>query len=105
MGDSTIRLASTQNLSGGSMLRIVAFWGGLFILSLGVLKSRAGDVPSFPPHPRLATTAAELARLKQEPARKVQAVREAEALLKDPVTVSEGWGNWVFYYACPDDAS
>jgi oligo-alginate lyase len=46
-----------------------------------------------------------LAKLKQEPARKDQAVREADALLNNPVTIPKGWGNWVFYYACSEDAS
>ena len=52
----------------------------IFVCFLGS-QLRADEIPPFPPHPRLATTAAELARLKESPARKDQAVRLAEALL------------------------
>ena len=73
---------------------------GLCLFSLSFFLVHAGEVPSFPPHPRLATTVDELNTLKQSPARKDQAVREAEALLKTTVKIPEGWG-----HACPDDAS
>jgi hypothetical protein len=78
---------------------------GLFFFFFSLLQARAGEGPSFPPHPRLATTAAELDKLKQSAVRKDQAVREADTLLRNPVRIPDGWGNWVFYYACPDDAS
>ena len=93
----------------GFMFRILICAGFLtspMVLWLGVLQARTGkdEAPSFPPHPRLATSAAELAKLKQIPGRKDQTVRETQALLNNPVTIPGGWGNWVFYYACPDDA-
>jgi len=79
-------------------------------LALTLMMGADPAVPevAFPAPPRLATTAKELAKLKESkafPALREQAVRSADALLKAPVPVPVGWGNWVFYYACPDDAS
>jgi hypothetical protein len=70
--------------------------------------ARAAEVPVFPPPPRLATTAQELARIKAAPdfaAVRDAAVRRADALLEKPVVVPEGYGGWIFYYACPDDGA
>lgn len=78
---------------------------GFFLFALCLQTLHAGDAPTFPLHPRLATTAVELARLRESVSRKDQAVRAADALLKRPIAIPNGWGNWVFYYACPDDAS
>jgi hypothetical protein len=67
-----------------------------------------GAEPTFHPAPRLATTPAELAQIKARAdfaQRRDQAVRGAEAILKKGVVVPAGWGNWSFYYACPDDGS
>jgi len=63
---------------------------------------------TFPAPPRLATTAVELAAARERknfPQLRDQAVRAADALVAAPVPVPEGWGNWVFYYACPDDGT
>lgn len=62
----------------------------------------------FPAPPRLAITVDELAKVKASPDfAKVRdaAVRAGETLLQKPLTIPEGWGNWSFYYACPDDGS
>jgi len=75
------------------------------LLLLGPFSILAEGFSTFPPHPRLATTPAELARLKDSATRKDQVIREAEDPLKNPVRIPEGWGNWAFYYACPDDGS
>jgi len=64
--------------------------------------------PTFPPTPRLATTAAELATLKAAPdtaAQRDAAIRAAQPLLDTPPPLPEGYGSWVFYYACPDDGA
>src|SRR4051812_45741046 len=74
-------------------------------LLLGPLSIMAGDRFAFPPHPRLATTAVELAKLKASAPRKAQALEEAAEPLRNPVPIPRGWGDWVFYYACPDDGS
>ena len=62
----------------------------------------------FATPPRLATTAEELAAWRASgdfPRRRAAAVEQAERLLKDPVTIPDGWGNWSFYYACTDDGT
>lgn len=76
-----------------------------FLLLLGPCVLLAEELPPFPPHPRLAITPTELARLKESATRRDQAIRDAKPLLDNPVKVPAGWGNWVFYYACPDDGS
>lgn len=82
---------------------ILASW--ILVAWFSVEPIHAGEEPKFPAPPRLATTADELAKLKQSPARRDEAVRQAEALLKKPIPIPDGWGNWVFYYACPDDGT
>lgn len=77
----------------------------LAIVPAGVL---AADLPVFPPPPRLATTAADLAKRKAGndfAALRKQAIQAADAALKEPIPLPDGWGNWVFYYACPADGS
>jgi len=62
--------------------------------------------PVFLPHPRLEYTAAELAAWKADPARKDEITRDvaaADALLGKPLEVPQKSGDWIFYYACPDD--
>jgi hypothetical protein len=64
--------------------------------------------PVFPPSPRLATTAAELAADEQRPdfaVRKAAAIAAGEKLLAEPPALPEGFGSWTFYYACPDDGT
>lgn len=88
------------------LLCLRVFFEALFLLA----PVRAAEVPEpqFPPPPRLATSAAELARWKQTgdfESRKQAAVQKADALLKSPVTIPTEWGNWIFYYACNDDGT
>ncbi|MBL8793659.1 MAG: alginate lyase family protein [Planctomycetia bacterium] len=70
--------------------------------------ARGAEQPTFAVPPRLAISSAELKKLKEGKefaALRDTAVRAADALLQEPVTPPDGWGNWVFYYACPDDGS
>lgn len=82
---------------------------GILVLAVGLGPFvQAGDMPVFAAPPRLATTATELKKRREQPdfaALRDRAVRDADVLLKDPVPIPDGWGNWVFYYACPDDGS
>jgi len=62
----------------------------------------------FPPHPRLAISASELAAQRQGdnfPAVRDAAVKRAQPLLDSPLELPQGFGSWVFYYACPDDGA
>lgn len=80
----------------------------LFVVLCCPFGVRADEKPVFPPFPRLATTAAELQAIKDAPdfpARREAALREADALLAKPVELPEGYGEWIFYYACPDDGT
>jgi hypothetical protein len=90
----------------GPCLALSAAWGMIFLL---IFPGKAvTEEPVFSPPPRLAITRAELAKQKKAPGFvkvRDQAVAAAEKLLKLPVVIPEGWGNWVFYYACPDDGS
>jgi len=64
--------------------------------------------PVFQPSPRLATTQGELEKVKAQPdfaAIRASAIQAGDALLANPVVLPDGYGNWVFYYACPDDGS
>src|SRR5688572_2150137 len=70
--------------------------------------AHAAPAPNFPPPPRLATTATELAAIKAAPdfpTVRDAAVKAADALLAKPVVLLEGYGEWIFYYACPDDGT
>lgn len=78
------------------------------LLPLVLAGAPEGQSPTFPAPPRLATTTTELAKLKESKSfadLRTQAVRAADAHLRAPAEVPLGWGNWVFYYACPDDGS
>src|SRR4051794_6893420 len=78
------------------------------IALLFLCAAQPADKPSFPAPPRLAISTKELAELKKSPdfaRQRDEAVRGAEALLAKPLTIPHGWGNWVFYYACPDDGT
>lgn len=79
------------------------------VISNAVVSVGAAELkPVFPPAPRLATTAAELAADAERPdfgARKSAAIAAAEKLLAEPPTLPEGFGSWTFYYACPDDGT
>src|SRR5690349_16200915 len=102
--DSPARLA-TNRTEDTNVRRVL--WLVISFL-LFVAPARGQDVPVFSGPPRLATSVEGLKRIKASvgfaKVRK-EAVDAAEALLKNSVVVPEGWGNWVFYYACPDDGS
>ncbi|QDU96657.1 heparinase II/III domain-containing protein [Lignipirellula cremea] len=76
-------------------------------LLLAAFEGRAAE-PVFPPHPRLATSAEEW-RADQAAddfaARRDASVKAAASLLAQPLPLPEGFGSWVFYYACPDDGA
>lgn len=62
----------------------------------------------FPAPPRLAVTTQELAALQSAPdaaARSNATVRAAQPLLDSPPPLPEGYGSWIFYYACPADGA
>ncbi len=64
--------------------------------------------PIFPPPPRLAISVDELAAAKAAPnfaAVRDAAARAADALINKPVPLPEGYGEWIFYYACPSDGT
>lgn len=61
---------------------------------------------NFPPPPRLAISAEELAERKTSDKFKSvrdSAIRKGDAILKKGVTVPDGPGDWIFYYANPDN--
>ena len=67
----------------------------------------AADI-SFPPPPRLATSAAEWKQRQAKPGfdAKVEAAKQqGDRWLKEPVEIPKEWGNWIFYYACPADGT
>ncbi len=59
------------------------------------------ETPRFGPRPRLAFTQADLDAW--QPGRIRQTLARTDAILKRGVTVSDKEGQWIFYYACPDD--
>ena len=66
------------------------------------------DEPQFSPSPRLAISQAEAELIRAAPDfsnRKKAAVELGEALLRKPVVVPVGPGQWIFYYACSDDGT
>lgn len=68
----------------------------------------ARSTPNFPPPPRLAITAAELEVRKAAPdftAVRDAAAKQGDALLASPPPLPDGFGSWVFYYACADDGT
>lgn len=72
------------------------------------LPSFDAGTPTFPAPPRLATTAAEFEAMKASPnaaAQRDAAIRVAQPLIDSPPPLPEGYGSWVFYYACPDDGT
>ncbi len=86
-------------------LRIVAV-----IVLLAQLRIHAGDilVPEFPPPPRLAASAADLATIRAGvdfSKLKDAACKTADPLVEKPVALPDGFGSWFFYYACADDGT
>jgi hypothetical protein len=68
----------------------------------------SAPAPVFLMPPRLAYTRDELAAIKAAPgfaAMRDAAIQAANALLDKPVTLPEGYGGWIFDYACPDDGT
>ncbi|MCX5659491.1 MAG: heparinase II/III family protein [Planctomycetota bacterium] len=64
--------------------------------------------PVFNPPPRLAITAQELTARKADanfPAVRDAAAKAADALLAAPPALPDGFGSWMFYYACADDGT
>jgi len=77
----------------------------VIVLCVAGCQLLAKDPPVFPKPPRLAATQKELDERKGAPDfEKVKkgAVNAGQKLLKNPVTIPDGPGNWYFYYACPD---
>jgi len=78
------------------------------MIALSILLSIVvGQVqPTFPPPPRLATTADQLAGQKSagnfEQTRS-SAAAEGDAILKEGMVVPDGSGDWIFYYANPEN--
>jgi hypothetical protein len=86
------------------------FWKALLCAAIWVFVGAAGfcqvPAPVFPPHPRLEYTADELNAWKADPTRKEEAqriIRQADALLAKLLEVPQKSGDWIFYYACPND--
>ena len=64
--------------------------------------------PIFDAPPRLAITQSELVKQKAQPdfaAKSEAAVKKGENLLEKPVQLPDGYGEWIFYYACADDGT
>jgi len=63
---------------------------------------------NFPAPPRVVTTPEELAAAKAAPnfaAVRDAAVAAADRLIANPPVLPDGFGSWIFYYACPDDGT
>jgi hypothetical protein len=61
---------------------------------------------TFPPHPRAAYSAEELAQWKADPGRRQEVdslIKRGEEELKSPIVVPDKGGQWEFYYYCPKD--
>jgi len=81
--------------------------GALCLLAITRALGQGAPV-TFPPHPRLQYTAAELAVWKADPARRGEmtaALARADQLLTTGLSVPKESGQWVFYYACPKDGA
>jgi len=68
----------------------------------------ADQAIEFGPHPRFEHTSAELAQWRTDPARQNEIARATAAgdrLLDKGLVVPDEEGNWIFYYACPDDGA
>jgi hypothetical protein len=70
--------------------------------------AQAARTPVFRDPPRLAITAEELAAVKAAAdfaAKRDAMAKSAEELLAKPPVLPEGYAEWSFYYACPDDGT
>jgi hypothetical protein len=80
----------------------------LACIASAVLCAAEPPAPVFPPPPRLATTAEELAATRARAdfsAIKDAATKAADPLVENPAVLPDGFGSWVFYYACSDDGT
>lgn len=81
----------------------------LFLLTaLICMGCQATPAITFPTRPRVAMTATELAAWRQAPERQReidQQRRKADNILEQGLHVPQEEGQWIFYYACPDDNS
>ncbi len=85
---------------------LLGLWVGL--LAVPLVAELSAEPVVFPPHPRLAYTAKELADWKADPARQrelQQVITRANTILGKGLTVPEKEGDWIFYYACPKDGA
>ncbi len=76
----------------------------LCLLAAGCATGNLPDKITFPTHPRLACTAAEIAAWKTDPKRQKalkRVVAKADKLLGEELYVPTQGGDWIFYYACP----
>ncbi len=79
---------------------------GLLILLVSITVSARGDDAPLPPPPRFATSAAALQDLRESPAQaaaRKQYIAAADRVLQQGVTVPRGPGDWIFYYANPEN--
>jgi hypothetical protein len=83
----------------------------LFLAAGGSLAAEQiynGPPPKFGPPPRVSISLAELTALKTSPefpAQRDAAIAAAKPLLENPLPFPDGYGGWVFDYACPDDGT
>jgi len=80
----------------------------VFAICLATCGAGETRTPVFPPPPRLAITAEELAATKARAdfvQMKDAALKAADPLVEKPVVLPDGFGSWVFYYACADDGT
>ncbi|HYG78711.1 MAG TPA: heparinase II/III family protein [Planctomycetota bacterium] len=80
------------------------------LLTLLLSAAAAGETPPpvFAPPPRLAISAEELAAQKARPdfaSIRDAAIKAAAPLLNNAVVLPDGFGSWVYYYACADDGT
>jgi len=90
-----MRLAGVQALIAALLIQFVAL-------------SEEKLAPVFAPPPRLATTEEALAATKAALNFAVvrdAAIKAADPLVANPVALPDGFGSWVFYYACTNDGS
>jgi len=80
----------------------------LTLLALNPLFGKGAPPPriAFPPHPRSAYSAEEIAEWKADPDRQKEVaslIARGERELKTPIVVPGKGGQWIFYYRCPKD--
>ncbi len=66
----------------------------------------AQESKSFMQHPVFLYTASEIESIKGDSSRNVEIqnlIKQADAVLNEPLKIPEKEGNWIFYYFCPKD--